>query len=246
MSEKVKPYESDDDLESVTRRRRESEPSTENSQYTQEDIATELTTHRKTYGFYYTKSHLNIKVCDEQKNVIYFGDFSSFSSAPDLVLHQGVDTHAPIVAVARFRWSRHLKLGFGNPHTSEKDVVWENMENVSRGVGHSKYRVEMTINDDRRSFLWQRTRDPAHGVQGAGKMINWNYTLVDETTGQVLAVYLENFWKSWQKKGKLQLREDLGKEWELMVLLGSLGLCEKASRRGRYRSGAAAGGSGGG
>ncbi len=76
-------------------------------------------------------------------------------------------------------------------------------------------------------------------------MINWNYRVVDEKTGEVLAVYLENFFKSWSKKGKLQLKADLGKDWELMVLLGSLGLCEKASRRARRRA-AAAGGAGGG
>lgn len=253
MDKKANPFHSDEDGEEGLREaeRRESESSTERSQYFLEDAMAKSTPHLKTYAFYYTKRHTNLMVCDELKNVIYFSRVSELSS-PDLALHQGVDKHAPVVAVAHFRLSRDLKLGIGNPEEGDKDMVWEKMENISKGLGHSKYRVEMTINDGRRSFLWQRTRDRADGVQGAGKWINWNYRLVEESTGEVVAVYLENFLKSWKKKGKLQLKADLGKQWELMVLLGSLGLCEKASRRARYRSaavggpaaGAAAGGGG--
>ena len=244
MAEKLKPYDSDEHLRPVTPNRRESESSTERSQYALEDEMEKSTSQVKTYGFYRTT--FNIKVCDEQKNVIYYCDFSEFSSAPDVALHQGVDKHAPLVAVARFRWSRDLKLGVGNPNTGEHDMIWENMKNISRGIGHSKYCFEMNIHNERRSFMWQRTRDPADGVEGAGKMINWNYRLVDAGTGEVLAVYLENFLKSWKKKGKLQLKADLGKDWELMVLLGSLGLCEKASRRQRKRLATSGGGGGGG
>lgn len=245
MDEKLKPYDSDEHLRPVTPRRRDSESSTERSQYALEDEMKQSSTSQvKTYWFY--RSKFNIKVCDEQKNVIYYCDFSEFSSAPDVALHQGVDKHAPLVAVARFRWSIHLKLGVGNPVTSEHDMIWEDMKNVSRGIGHSKYSFEMSIGNERRRFMWQRTRDPADGVEGIGKMINWNYRLVDEATGEVLAVYLENFLKSWKKKGKLQLKADLGKDWELMCLVGSLGLCEKASRRARRRAAASSGGGGGG
>jgi hypothetical protein len=235
MNEKLNPLDSDDDLKPVTPERRKSESSTERSQYALEDAMKTSTPRLKTYGFYYTKRHTNLKVCDEQKNVIYFSNVHEVSSSPDVVLHHGPDKHAPVVAVAQFRWSRDLKLGLGNPQTSENDVVWEEMKNLSKGIGHSKYRLEMTIDHQRRSFLWQRTRDSADGVEGVGRLINWNYKLVDERTGEVLAVYLENFLKGWLKKGKLQLKADLGREWELMVLLGSLGLCEKASRRARQR-----------
>ncbi len=234
MNEKRKPYyESDAEsyLKPATPDRRASESSTERSQYALQDAGTRSTPRLKTYGFYYSDWHTRIKVCDEQKDVIYFSESHEFTSAPDIVLRQGIDKHAPVVAVARFRLSRDLKLGLGDPDTSEKDMIWEDMQNTSRGVGHSKYRLKMTINGERRSFLWQRSRDAADGGSGPGKMGNWNYRVVDERTGEVLAVYLDNFWKSWNKKGKLQLKADLGKDWEFMVLLGSLGLCEKVSRR---------------
>lgn len=244
MEKQVNPHDSDDEykLKPPTPTRRESESSTERSQYDLEDAMSQSTPHLKTYGFYLTRK-LDLKICDEHKNIIYFSQTHEFTSAPDVVLRQGMDKHAPIVGVARFRLSPHLKLGLGDPDTNEKDTVWEDMRNISWGLGHSKYRFEMTVNNERRSFLWQRTRDSADGVQGIGKLTNWNYKVVDEKTGEVLVVYLNNL-KSWSKKGKLQLKADLGKDWELMVLLGSLGLCEKASRRARRRGGAA-GASGG-
>ena len=246
MNEKLTPYDSDDDLKPVTPQRRDTEYNTHRSQYALEDTMKDATPHLKTYGFYYTKRHTNLKVCDDQKNVIYFSNVHELGSSPDVVLRQGLDKDAPVVAVAQFRWSRDLKLGLGNRETSEQDMVWEDMKNISQCWGHSKYRFEMTIDRQRRSFLWQRTRDSADGVDGVGRFINWNYKLVDERTGEVLAVYLENFLKSWLKKGKLQLKANLGRDWELMVLLGSLGLCEKASRRARKRSGAHGGGGGAG
>ncbi|ERF69239.1 hypothetical protein EPUS_08918 [Endocarpon pusillum Z07020] len=241
MDEKLKPYDSDDEykLKLPTPTRRESESSTVRSQCVLENAMSKSTPHLKTYGFYLTRK-LDLKICDEQKNIIYFAQIHEFTSAPDVVLRQGIDKHAPIVGVARFRLSSDLKLGLGDPDTNEKDTVWENMKNISWGLGHSKYCFEMTVNNERRSFLWQRTRDSADGVQGIGKLINWNYKLVDEKTGEVLGVYLDNL-KSWSKKGKLQLKADLGEDWELMVLLGCLGLCEKASRRVRRRAGAGAG-----
>ena len=241
MDEKLKPYDSDDEykFKPPTPTRRESESSTERSQYVLEDAMSKSTPHLKTYGFYFTRK-LDLKICDEQKNIIYFSQTHEFTSAPDVVLRQGIDKHAPIVGVARFRFSSDLKLGLGDPDTNEKDTVWENMKNISWGLGHSKYRFEMTVNNERRSFRWQRTRDSADGVQGIGKLMNWNYKVVDEKTGEVLVVYLNNFLKSWSKKGKLQLKADLGKDWELMVLLGCLGLCEKASRRAGRRARAAA------
>jgi hypothetical protein len=246
IDEKDTEYYSDGEIRPVTPDRRDSESSAERSQYHLEDAMSKSTPHLKEYGFYYTRSHLDYKVCDPEKNVIYFADFHEFRSRPDVELRQGEDKTAPIVAVASFRWSRDLKLGVGDPGTNERDVVWEDMKNISRGIGHSKYRFEMTINNERRSFLWQRTRDTKDGVEGMGKIANWNYKLVDEKTGETVAVYLENFLKSWQKKGKLQLKADFGRNWELLVLLGSLGLCLKASRRARRRSNAAAASSGGG
>jgi len=207
--------------------------SSERSQYDLDDAMDNSTPHLKTYGFYNAGWHMDTKICDEDKNVIYFSETHDWSSAPDVVLHQGVDKQAPIIAVAHFRYSQDLKLGLGDSDASEKDMIWEDLKNATTWrLGHSKYRFEMTINHERRSFLWQRTRDAADGVHGVDKMGDANYRLVDEGTGEVLAVYLDNGFKSWRKTGKLQFKGDLGKGWELMVLIGCLGLCEKGRRRG--------------
>jgi hypothetical protein len=197
-----------------------------------DDAMANSTPHLKTYGFYNANWHMDTKICDEDKNVLYFSETHEWSSAPDVVLRQGVDKQSPIIAVARFRYSQDLKLGLGNSDASENDMIWEDLKNATTGrLGHSKYRFEMTIDHQRRSFLWQRTRDSADGVHGIDKATDSNFRLVDEATGEVLAVYLDNVYKSWRKTGKLQFKGDLGKDWEIMVLIGCLGLCEKKRRR---------------
>jgi hypothetical protein len=239
MNEDLKAHDNDDyKLKPVTGPgSRVSQSSSTRSQYDLEDTMSESTPHLKTYGFYYASWHLDTKICDEEKNTIYFSETHEWTSAPDVVLRQGADKHAPVIAVARFRLSQHLKLGLGDPDASEQGMIWEDLKNMATwGMGHSKYRFEMTINHERRPFLWQRTRDSADGVHGVNKVGDANYKLLDERTGEVLAVYLDNLFKSWRKTGKLQLKADLGKDWELMVLIGCLGLCEKASRRARNRA----------
>lgn len=230
MVDTLKPYHSsDDDPKPVTPDRTESESSTERSQLALGDTMTDSTPHLKAYSFYCSRRQLTcFDVCDQQKTLIYNAETHQISSSPDVVLRQGPGKDAPIVALARFRWSRHLKLGLGDPDVSEKDIVWEDMLNVSKGIGHSQYRFEMTIDNQRRSFLWQRTRDPADGVSGLGKLASCNYKLVDLVTGDTVAVFIEN-WHSLRKLGKLQLTANLGNDWELMVVLAIAALIEKAS-----------------
>jgi hypothetical protein len=202
------------------------------SQYDLTDAMDSSTPHLKTYGFYNANWHMDTKICDEAKNVIYFSETHDWSSAPDVVLRQGVDKHAPVLAVAQFRYSQDLKLGLGDPDAGEQYMIWEDLKNATTlRLRHTKYRFEMTIGHERRSFLWQRTRDSADGVHGMNKLGDSNYRLVDERTGEVLAVYLDKAGQSWRKTGKLQFKGNLGHDWERMVLIGCLGLCEKERRR---------------
>jgi hypothetical protein len=183
----------------------------------------------KAYGFYYTKRRTNLQVRDEAKTGVYFANMSECSSTrPDVALHAGGDQAGPVVAVARFRFSRTVTMGLGDPE-NEREMVWEEMRNQD-SPHHSQYRFEMSLNDERRAFLWLRTRAKE---DGATKLSYRNYKLLDEKTGEVLALYVESGWRSWQKKGELEIRTDLGRVWELLVVLSSVSLCEKTSRRAR-------------
>jgi hypothetical protein len=181
-------------------------------------------------------------VKDDGGNTVYFADVARYTRAPDVTLHRGESKHHPIAAIARFRFSRHLRIGLGDP-VDELAMVWEEMKNMKK-IGHSLYRVEVT-NDEpiggevsdiadgsrkRRAILFQRTRAKEDGV--TSKLSCMNYRLLDEATGEVLAVCLGSGFKSWRHRATLHIKSHfLAGDAEALVVLGLCGLIEKKWRR---------------
>lgn len=170
---------------------------------------------------------------DEGGKTIYYADVSRLTSAPDIVLHTGETKHHPIAAIARFRYSRHLQLGLGDP-ANELAIVWEEMKNTKR-LAHSRYRLEITNTEpdgsgERRAIVFQRTHAKEDGV--LNRMCWMNFKIVDETTGELLAMHLATGWKTWTKRATLHIKSgSLAGNTEIWVVLGLCGLIEKNWRR---------------
>ena len=189
----------------------------------------------------------------------YGTKYHGIRSRPDVELRVG--GNGPIVGFAKFRVSRNLTLGFGRPpNKSAEDgaVLCEKMRNVCWWGGHRRYRVKMAVKDaykpsgsgsdtQRRVFEWRRTRSEAYGAPGAGNATNYQYTIIDVKSGEVVAIYLDNlsgkkgeeisFDDTENEKGKLMLfrgEREMGQNWKIMLLLGSCGLIEKRARRARF------------
>jgi hypothetical protein len=181
----------------------------------------------------------NLIIKDEGGKTIYYADVSRLTSAPDIVLHTGETKDHPVAAIARFRCSRHLRLGLGDP-ANELAMVWEEMKNMKK-LTHSTYRLETTSNEPggpgkRRAIVFQRTHAKEDGVT------NWlnfmNYKIVDEETGELLATYLATGWKEWKKRATLYIKSGfLAGNAEVLVVLGLCGLVEKKTRRDARNSG---------
>jgi hypothetical protein len=194
----------------------------------------------RTLSFYHPGCHRkNLIIKDDGGKTIYYADVSRCSSAPDIVLHTGETKDHPITAIARFRWSRHLRLGLGDP-VDELALFWKEMKNMKR-LAHSQYRLEVTSNEldgfgERRSIVFQRTHAKKDGV--TNRLSCMNYKVVDEGTGEVLAVYLATGWKSWKKRATLHIKSEcLAGDAEVLVVLGMCGLVEKKWRRDARNSG---------
>jgi hypothetical protein len=179
---------------------------------------------------------------DDGGKTIYYADVARCIRAPDITLHRGENRDHPIAAIARFRFSRHLRIGLGDP-ADGPSMVWEEMKNMKR-FGHSLYRVEVTNDEpvggeigvvhncsrERRAILFQRTRAKEDGV--TSKLSWMNYRLVDEMTGEVLAVCLGTGFKTWKHRATLHIKSHfLAGDAEVLVVLGLCGLIEKESRR---------------
>ena len=176
---------------------------------------------------------------DDGGKTVYYADVSRWTRAPDIVLHSGETKGHPIVAVARFRCSRHLRLGLGDP-ADELAMVWEEMKNMEK-LGHSLYRLEVTNNEpggleERRTIAFKRTRAKEDGV--INKLSCMNYKLVDEATGEVLAVHLATGLRSWKKRATLHINSGyMTGNAEVLAVLGMCGLIEKKWRRDQRNSG---------
>lgn len=192
--------------------------------------------------------HYEVKTTDDQ--MLYYTKVSAFGmKKPDMTMHAGNSPAAPIVAACKFlKLSRHYKLALGDP-SDARNVQWEDM--MSLGSFQSKLRFSMKVPDrhqtgysERRAFLWKRTSHEA--VEGSSPLraSGRNFKLVDEKTGDVVAVFNREI--SFSKCGVLEIKADYGQDFEIMVINSCVGQYERIRRRNSAGAGAGGGGGGGG
>ncbi|KAK2756102.1 hypothetical protein FQN54_005509 [Arachnomyces sp. PD_36] len=206
----------------------------------------------KILGVYHTRSHYSLRVKTVDKSPLYYVDNSTFRiGTPDVTMHVGDEKTGPIKAACKFvSFSSGSKMCLGDP--KDTNAIWEDLTKENT-LDHSKYRWEMTIpghgyGGERKAFLWKRTHSVGVGDSKPGKLSTRNFKLVDEVTGEILAVFANNGPKSYSKLGKFEIfPNDYGEDWETLMLLSGLSLIEKERRRARQRSnGGGGGGDGGG
>jgi hypothetical protein len=154
---------------------------------------------------------------------------SSFTiGKPDLTYHAGETDQAPIAAVCKFiNFSRHCKVGFGD--SNDPNIIWEDLKRYKL---KNHYRIEMTLGI-RKAFVWKRTNHTPIGEDMPSMLSTKNFKLIDEQTEELVAVYVNNGAKSWEKCGKFQINVDYGAQFDVMVLITGLSLLEKERRRER-------------
>lgn len=94
--------------------------------------------------------------------------------------------------------------------------------------------MEVTLNyGTRKAFVWKRTNHTPIGDDMPSTLSTKNFKLIDEHTEELVAVYVNNGVKSWEKCGKFQINVDYGAQFDVMVLITGLSLLEKERRRER-------------
>lgn len=199
-----------------------------------------------------TGSHLNMRIFDPITNTcVFYVDNSAFTpKKPDVVLFRGSDKQGcPIAGVARWKsmYGKTVDVGIGDPGLKMENassIPWETMT-AEKKIKMNDHRFKVPGDTSGKTYMWKRTHH--EGVEKENN--SWsgnNHKLLDADTGEVLATFASNRWKSWSKVGKFTFRQDLGEQWQLTVLLTCLSLVEKGRRRSRARRSMAAGGGGGG
>ncbi|KAJ5086550.1 hypothetical protein NUU61_007857 [Penicillium alfredii] len=188
------------------------------------------------FHVHHQRRKLDFAISTESKIPLAYVRCSSFTiGKPDLTYHAGATEDAPITAVCKFiNFSRHCKVGLGDP--ADPNIAWEDL---IRHKLTTHYRFEISLGDagERRAFVWKRTNSVGIG----GKRRRGNFKLLDECSGELVAVYLNNGAKSWSKCGKFQINVDYGGVFDTVVFITGLALLEKERRRARSQSGGGGG-----
>lgn len=188
------------------------------------------------FHVYSRRRRSDFAIYTADKSPLAYVRYSSFTiGKPDLTYHAGENEDGPIKATCNYvTFSRHCKIGLGDP--DDPNIVWEDL---IRHKLTTHYRFEITLEgDDRRSlkrqtFVWKRTNSVGIGEDKPSKLSSKCFKLQNESTEEVIAVYLNGGLKTWKKCGKFQINVNYGEAFDTMVFITGLGLLEKERRRER-------------
>lgn len=194
----------------------------------------------------------------------YHAKISDFTpKTPDIVLRRARpglnDGSENDLAVAYFRWSYHVRMGFyGRSRCTsvlDEPQTWEELRNVSRWCLHYKYQFQYDLGDEndeigsllgkhndvndnepvldgRCTFVWQRTRSPEDGVTTFfQKLLMMSYRLIDVRSGQRLATFASPHFADLKSRGELTLYGKFSTTLEDAIVLSIASINEKACRR---------------
>ncbi|KAL3447821.1 hypothetical protein BJX65DRAFT_86114 [Aspergillus insuetus] len=153
-------------------------------------------------------------------------------TAPHFTMYPGKDASGPIVAFVKFMattTSRTAKIARGDPDYAQ-NAIWETLKRLDRWSG-VRYKWEMAVLDydgaaQRKTFVWKRTRSfNADGLPPESKsLFRRNYKLVNEETGELLAIFSADLGLGNLKRlGKIRFVDDrYGSVFRMMVFLSAL------------------------
>ncbi|KAL4930514.1 uncharacterized protein BDV17DRAFT_40077 [Aspergillus undulatus] len=209
----------------------------------------DLSASSRLYHIYHSTVRYDYRVCDADKNHLYFVHNSHLKPLKeDITVHAGSDNSTPVLAVCKFlHFSRHCKVGLGDPQHPGA-MVWEDLQ--GQNLTMTKYRWQMSVHSEnggfeRRWFVWKRTQ--SLGVDGDSPSVLSlrNFKLVDDMTGQVVAVFTSNSFRSVRKNGKLKVTAEYGPNFDIVALVTLLAMYERIRRRTGGKGGGGGGGDGG-
>ena len=177
----------------------------------------------------------DINIRRNDGSLAYFADISVFSrKVPDIILYSN-SKEGPIVAVSHFSRALSIKCGLGSNELSRD---WIEMKR-SGAFGSTRYRFEY----GERKYSLRRTRDAGHGVSGINRVLMSHYQVIDDDSGDTLAVYITSA-SIGKRKGSLTLVQGVSQELEVLIVIVVASWREKARRRHAAGGGNAGGTSG--
>lgn len=147
------------------------------------------------------------------------------TSQPDLRMHIGPDTTGPVVGVSRYkRFSQDCKISLVEHETeAENKNRWMDSNLSKKGYLSPSFVFQAPVRGEIGRFSWKKTKSMGRHATPLG-----NLKLVDESSGEVLAVYSSESYSL--VSGCVEMCGELGEEFDRLVLLTGVSVREKERR----------------
>ncbi|KAK6362695.1 hypothetical protein TWF730_000151 [Orbilia blumenaviensis] len=192
-----------------------------------------------TYTVEFAKNsfHMDYIIKDVNDRAMYYVDNKAFPSTfrggkPDIVVHEGGDSSGEIVFASRSNIVGNChEICFGDPATSDRFARLKLKNWISLTTTWSPP-------DSTKEFKFERIYGKETESFGGRKTSLLSLKLTDMETGEIVATYLNDGYKTWRKAGTYQIKHnpEMGREWDKFVMCICGVLTEKERRSRRWRS----------
>ncbi|KAK7214713.1 hypothetical protein V2G26_002716 [Clonostachys chloroleuca] len=193
--------------------------------------------HKPTLGRHYD-------IQDSERNIkAYTAEISVFSvGKPDLTLIQGSSRNSSsMVAAAHLKKiGRTIRIALGNTDHAPGQVRWEEMKAGSAMKICHVWALTLT-DGSRRTFAWKKTSN-YRADRARGGIFSTRYKLVDMMGGGGNVVAVCTTSGTFTEHAKLQINQDLGPDFRVLVIMTFISLFE-VLRRARAATRSASGSS---
>jgi hypothetical protein len=184
--------------------------------------------------------NMTISLPAQTRTLFYINNSTFTPGKPSVTLSLG-SKEGPILGVLKLGVFSENTVGLGNPNRDEME--YERLKRVSNWT-HGTYEFDYGNRGDRKTYTWQRTRQPIFGDQPDMEL---RENLETGGMGEVLAIYKGSQGFFTKQRGAFFIRKGMTREsgvekkledwsnWELMILLTGCGIIEGARRRARAR-----------
>ncbi|KAK6357654.1 hypothetical protein TWF718_001961 [Orbilia javanica] len=198
-----------------------------------------------TYTVEFAKNsfHMDYLIKDATDKPFLYVDNKAFPAAfrggkPDVIVHEGGDNTGPIVFASRSNviGTCH-EICFGDPALSPHYTELKLKNWVSLTTTWSPP-------DSEKKYKFERIYGKEAEILGGRRASMLSLKLTDVETGEIMATYLNDGFKTWRRAGTYQIKRnpEIGDEWDKFVICVCGVLTEKERRARRWRSHGCGGG----
>ncbi|KAK3057995.1 hypothetical protein LTR09_001072 [Extremus antarcticus] len=163
-----------------------------------------------------------VEVCIlEGQSQLYFAQICSLGKKPDVILHSGLKD-GPVLAAAHYRWGRDVIVGLGQ---DELSMTWYAFKRCHPFIEKRGFTFEWQGSN----YLLQRATSSDHKATGAGRFLLTHFKVVEEATGELVALYVSQ--PTGKTKATLKMKAGMNEELQLLCIVGVVSWRDKIRRR---------------